>query len=399
MFIIIPFIVIFILPHTTLQTPSPLALSILPQGGSLTTLISFGSMPFLLYTNIDLTLNFTWLSSSRTETSLSQNKVHSSSITLFNDNYLSSTYEDEMRIINDLTKSKIALQTFRCNHLSEDIPRERDSMGLGRHFLQTQYSFTHQLYKHNYIDRLTFSFILNEYNATQRDGSNWLFFGTPPLTFLNPTTTPYMKCYVKPHLSNWSCDLYRIEFDNKHVQPYIHDNQIGYFQTYRYRILAPKVFMSYLSENVFGDYFSNHSCYFEDDDECNRKIVCRKEYEKWFDSMRFCFGEKSNKKCLRLPKDKMFVHYYKELMVLVIEENNVECGTDNVWMFGKYFMPLFNSTFSYEDDSVTFYSEENVVDALYDINTVYQRSIIQIITTVMLISTIWLCVIAYRKAI
>jgi hypothetical protein len=115
--------------------------------------------------------------------------------------------------------------------------------------------------------------------------------------------------------------------------------------------------------------------------------------------MRFCFGDdKSNKKCLRLPKEKMFVHYYKELMVLVIEENNVECGTDNIWMFGKYFMPLFNSTFSYEDDSVTFYSDVNVVDALYNTSSILKRNIIHIITAIMLISTItWLCGIAYRK--
>jgi hypothetical protein len=387
------------LPHASLQTPSPFALSILPQGGSLTTLISFGSMPFLLYTNIDLTLNFTWLSASRIETSFSKNKLHSSSLTLFNATYSSSTYKDEMRIINDLIKSKIALHSFHCNYLIDEIPRERDSMGLGHHFTQLQYSFTHQLYEHNYIDRLTFSFILNEYNTTQREGSDWLFFGTPPLTFLNAVTTPHMKCYVKPHASNWSCDLYRIEFDNQRVQPYTRVNQVGYFQTYKYRILAPKMFLNYLSENVFGDYFNNHTCYFDDDDKCNRKIICHKEYEQYFDAMRFCFGDdKSNQKCLRLPKDKMFVHYYKELMVLVIEENNVECGTDNIWMFGKYFMPLFNSTFSYEDDSVTFYSDVNVVDALYNTSSILKRNIIHIITAIMLISTItWLCGIAYRK--
>ena len=398
MFLIIPFLLVF-LPRTTFQAPSPFALSVLPQGGSLTTLISFGSMPFLLYTNIDLTLNFTWFSSSRTETSFSENRLRSSAITLFNADHLSSIYEDEMRITNDLTNSKTALKSFRCNHLPQEIPRERHSIGLGRHFLQTQYSFTHQLYERNYIDRLTFSFVLNEYNATQRDSSNWLFFGTPPLTFLNPKTTPSMKCYVKPHLSSWSCDLYRIEFDDKHVQPYTRDNQIGYFQTYKYRILAPKAFLTYLSENVFSGYFSNHSCYFEDDTECNRKLVCRKEYKEWFESMRFCFGEKDNKKCLRLPKDKMFVHYYKELMVLVVEENNVECGTENVWMFGKYFMPLFNSTFSYEDDSVTFYSEVNVVDSLYDVNVVPRRNILHIVATAMLLSTIWLCVIKRGKVI
>jgi hypothetical protein len=51
-------------------------------------------------------------------------------------------------------------------------------------------------------------------------------------------------------------------------------------------------------------------------------------------------------------------------MLFVIEENHINKDNDKLWLFGKYFMPFFNSTFSYDDDSVTFYSDNYVVEEL-----------------------------------
>ena len=47
---------------------------------------------------------------------------------------------------NNLNKSKIIMKNFRYYYLKNEIKSERDSIGLGRLFTNTQYSFTHQMF-------------------------------------------------------------------------------------------------------------------------------------------------------------------------------------------------------------------------------------------------------------
>ena len=357
MLLIFPVIISLIL-HDISTSPSPIASALLPQGGSEATLISIGSMTYLIYTNIDLSLNFTWISPYLANGFQSDKTVGTQIITLFGNEYKASICEEEMRMENNLNKSKIIMKNFRYYYLKNEIKSERDSIGLGRLFTNTQYSFTHQMFLNHYIDKLSFSFILNEYDNNDKD-HNYLFFGTPPLTFLDPQTTKSLKCNVKQELISWSCDLNKVEFPNTKIKPYVIANQIGYFQTYKYKILAPRKFIDYLYKHMFYDYFLNNTCHFNDDDNCNRKIICNKEYENNFNGIQFCFGEEST--CLLLPQDKLFSFYFRDHVAFVIEENFIDKETETKWLFGKYFMPLFNTTFSYEDNTITFYSNDNIV--------------------------------------
>ena len=110
---------------------------------------------------------------------------------------------------------------------------------------------------------------------------------------------------------------------------------------------------------MFYEYFLNNTCHFNDDDNYNRKIICNKEYENNFNAIQFCFGEEGT--CLLLPQDKLFTFYFRDQVSFVIEENFIDKETETKWLFGKYFMPLFNTTFSYEDNTITFYSNDNIV--------------------------------------
>ena len=315
-------------------------------------------MTYLIYTNIDLSLNFTWISPYLANGFQSNKTVGWETITLFGNEYRVSICEEEMRMENCLNKSKVIMSNFRYYYLKNEIKLERDSIGLGRSFTNTQYSFTHQMYLNRYIDRLSFSFVLNEYNNNDRE-NNYLFFGTPPLTFLNPQTTNSLTCSVIRDSVTWGCGLHKVEFRNSNIKPYAVENQMGYFQTYKYKVLAPRKFIDYLYRHMFYDYFLNNTCHFNDDDNYNRKIICKKECEGNFHTIQFCFGEEG--KCLLLPQNKLFQFYYRDYIALVIEENYVDKDTDTKWLFGKYFMPFFNTTFSYEDNTITFYSNDNIV--------------------------------------
>ena len=356
------FIHSFFLSLSSPPSPSPFALSILPQGSSESTTISLNNMSYYIYTNIDLTLNFTWLSPYLLRYQKSSNKISSNiTITLFNKVYSAELYQDQITMLNYINKTKINLPNFLYYYLTSEIRTEHDSIGLAHSFTNNQYSIVHQLYNNNYIDKRSFTFILNEYITPKLENSNFIFFGTPSLPYVTSLhNTKHLTCKVKQHLISWGCELNKIEFNSKHIQTYALANQIGYFQTYKYNIQAPIKFIEYLYMNMFYDYFKNGTCKYTDGNY--KKIICLNEYVGYFDSIRFCFGNEG--KCLLLRNDKLFVVYSTNYMLFVIEENHINKDNDKLWLFGKYFMPFFNSTFSYDDDSVTFYSDNYVVEEL-----------------------------------
>ena len=203
-----------------------------------------------------------------------------------------------------------------------------DSLGFGFNVINNSYSIVHSIYNEGYINSLSFGFIKD----TETKGV--LYFGDIPLSVnINMDLSHQIKCKVLH--SQWGCFLKKIIID-EYSQFYI--NEYVLFEVNTPFIYAPKRVM-----NEINDIMNNH------------EHVKLSHYK--YPSLQFVFdGNKvvvMNKNITNIKKNSNNMEF-----ILKCNENG------NYWIIGNVFITMFISSFNYTDNTITFYSQ-NEIPVLY----------------------------------
>ena len=215
-------------------------------------------------------------------------------------------------------------------------------------------SILHTLYKEKKISDLKFGFYF------------------PPSTPLNGTL--YIGGVDKNLIKNmqssqcrsndtfWGCQLHKVTFNNN--GSLVFGNTFAtFFQTEYHPIYCPIEFLDYLKENFLKDLFENNVCkYHVFGSSKYIQIRCQNlttVYSALPEYLNFDFGGN----LLRIPMLNLtysFTEIGKDYVVINMFYAERDVRNDQ-WNFGMNFFINYITLFDYEDKTVTFYSNENII--------------------------------------
>ena len=154
-------------------------------------------------------------------------------------------YETIECIDNFTFNSKIYINnlTFLTNRQDNVTQVKRDGFSFAYN-ISENHSITHQLYKNNISDYLSYTIFQNSIIG------GYIYFG-----IVKPVYLSFFKkgvCNMKKNLNYWNCYLRNIKINNSNINPFYYSNYAS-FQVNKKKMLVPKRFMNYLEENVFKD--------------------------------------------------------------------------------------------------------------------------------------------------
>lgn len=219
------------------------------------------------------------------------------------------------------------------------------------------FSLMHLLYKQNLIEHIIYAIEL-----VDNGGGNFYIGGISDRAI---KTKRKGECNVKE--KTWGCQLTEVFFssDTSYEIKSSFVNKKKYraiFQAGYKNIYAPKEFIDFINDKVFGDYIKSGLCFYTHSSFFNcMSIKCYNDTIIQLIPKYINFAFDNN--VYRVKMEELF-HYYKEdglgLVVYFDIVENLENEKD-LWIFGTVFLKHFTSVFDYENKKIMMYSENDVL--------------------------------------
>ncbi len=251
------------------------------------------------------------------------------------------TYETIECIDNFKFNSKIYINnlTFLTNKKENLIKIKRDGFTFAYN-ISENHSITHQLYKNNISDYLSYTIFQNSIIG------GYIYFGK-----IKPVYLSFFKkgiCDMNKNLNYWNCYLRNIKINNSNIYPFYYSDYAS-FQVNKRKMLVPKRFMNYLEENVFKDLFKRKKCKIVIKDK-KRYIYCD-EFTTITLLPRLIFDFGNFKKIFNFLN--LFVCYVNDICYSLFK--SFEYENNENWILTSSFIHHLFVSFDYEKKSVTIY--------------------------------------------
>lgn len=300
---------------------------------------------------LDMSIDFIWTSKNFYEPTKSEG-LHSLTD--------SSTYIDnelmECFIIKDIitlfptNSDTLDLRTFNFYLLYSNPKIKAQALGLGYSVNESRHScLIPWLKQRSFIDKRQFSFV------TKDQMGGFLIVGDIP-------DNEYQRykykqsCKVIEGHSTWGCSLSNIivDYPNRKKENY-DNNNYAYFNVKVEGIYIPKDFV-YNLKVIFREQIEKDNCNFDD----NQELYCKCDIVDVLPNFSFVFdGNIYQMKSSELMKQKILNKCI--LMIFQNKRNNRD-----KWTFGSIFMKKYLTTFSYDEKTITFNSENKFISFSLD---------------------------------
>ena len=250
-------------------------------------------------------------------------------------------YETIECIDNFTFNSKIYINnlTFLTNRQDNVTQVKRDGFTFAYN-ISENHSITHQLYKNNISDYLSYTIFQNSIIG------GYIYFG-----IVKPVYLSFFKkgvCNMKKNLNYWNCYLRNIKINNSNINPFYYSNYAS-FQVNKKKMLVPKRFMNYLEENVFKDLLKKKKCNITIKEK-KRYIYCD-EFTTITTLPRLIFDFGNFKKMVNFLN--LFVCYVNDICYSLFK--SFEYENEENWILTSSFIHHLLVSFDYKKKSVTIY--------------------------------------------
>lgn len=260
---------------------------------------------------------------------------------------------------------------------------EEDCISLKYKYKDEKFSIIHQLKKQNTIKSLSFG--LSKIDSIK----GYLFFGGIPNSEIERTKRKHIgKCKVNLQSDNWGCDLQYIIVNNKSELLFV-NKYPTFFDVLDSKIIIPNDFFTFLEKNFFSSLIN--------ESKCSKVIVSDKN---WIECLTKFLPEKMN--ITFIINNLLFNFNVHDLFTINEKKSFFNLIThskyENQWIFGNFFFEKYITLFDYENNDITFYSENpflkynnndiNSYDYFYQIIRLYIINTFIILTQILFLMII-----------
>lgn len=308
------------------------------------TRIEFTETGLVLFNSIDLKSNYTIVVVGTIKSNYDIVKetfiyVNNTEIKCFEGRTSISIY-DEKSVIKDYHYYLTNLDNYNL------INGKSIGFGFAFKFEDERFSLIHQLFSQGIIQKKAFG--IGEYN-TQSDYGSLYYGGIPEEETLNKQFKG--KCKVNSSYSTWSCNLKSVDIGGN---SYHTENDYMYFQTNSKFMIVPKRFLLFLNLTILNHY--NGNCFFREYGDAIITFKCINDIVYMLPNYTFVFDDYS----FSIPM-KEFFHFGDEISEsILLSDTKITEGKD-IWMFGNHFLSKYIKLFDYDDESITFYSDQYLI--------------------------------------
>ena len=251
------------------------------------------------------------------------------------------TYDTLECIDNFKFNSKIYVNnlTFLTNKQENLIKVKRDGFTFAYN-ISENHSITHQLYKNNISDYLSYTIFQNSLIG------GYIYFGNVKKVYLSFYKKGF--CIMNKKLNFWNCYLRYIKINNSNINPFYYSNYAS-FQVNKRKMLVPKRFMNYLEENIFKDLINRKKCNITIKNK-KRYIYCD-EFTTITLLPRLIFDFGNFKNVFNFLN--LFVCYINDICYSLFK--SFEYENEENWILTSSFIHHLLVSFDYEKKSVTIY--------------------------------------------
>ena len=259
------------------------------------------------------------------------------------------TYDTLECIDNFKFNSKIYVNnlTFLTNKQENLIKVKRDGFTFAYN-ISENHSITHQLYKNNISDYLSYTIFQNSLIG------GYIYFGNVKKVYLSFYKKGF--CNMNKKLNYWNCYLRYIKINNSNINPFYYSNYAS-FQVNKRKMLVPKRFMNYLEENIFKDLINRKKCNITIKNK-KRYIYCD-EFTTITLLPRLIFDFGNFKNVFNFLN--LFVCYINDICYSLFK--SFEYENEENWILTSSFIHHLLVSFDYEKKSVTIYGRNMHIES------------------------------------
>lgn len=281
---------------------------------------------------------------------------------------------------------KISIPNFSLYYLENFTELSHEGLALGRLFENETFSLIHQLYLNKYITKKGFGFSEEE----NESGKGVIYFGDLPQEVTMEKVKG--KIYVKDTNDNkWNTKVTKVLINQgkNDIIEYIPTFNKSYFDVNENTIYVPESFMFYLNETVFKHLIQDKYCTFSDRfDTKQYHFECSCSVIQSFPEITFVIDNIG----LTMKNYDLFEEAFGYCYFL-IESNYPEFG--DLWIFQTPLINKLTTFFDYDDNSISFYSNNRVtIFNILNSNSDYIKIIL--LTNTLLLCIIFLCLLIIK---
>lgn len=281
---------------------------------------------------------------------------------------------------------KISIPNFSLYYLENFTELSHEGLALGRLFENETFSLIHQLYLNKYITKKGFGFSEEE----NESGKGVIYFGNLPQEVTMEKVKG--KIYVKDTNDNkWNTKVTKVLINQgkNDIIEYIPTFNKSYFDVNENTIYVPESFMFYLNETVFKHLIQDKYCTFSDRfDTKQYHFECSCSVIQSFPEITFVIDNIG----LTMKNYDLFEEAFGYCYFL-IESNYPEFG--DLWIFQTPLINKLTTFFDYDDNSISFYSNNRVtIFNILNSNSDYIKIIL--LTNTLLLCIIFLCLLIIK---
>lgn len=335
-----------------------------------------GTPKMILFQSLDQEIDYFWtinhfwnINRSKTGKILHNTTIYFQ----FNNSFEAFTVEDTLHLNNS---NSINFE-FKYISSENDLISSLSSVGLPLQYKDNKYSLPHILKSNNLINHLAYSIITIK-------NSGILYLGGIPQGVIDNMQTG--SCKVNSHYSTWNCKLNQIFLQHNGNKLYYKNTQYSFFQAKSKTINVPLDYFMFLKENVFRPYLENKTC--SEINQETKYLLCKYDIIRYLPTITFVFDNIG----LSVPLQKLTEHYSNEKKLLIVNESN----QNSQWVFGFNFLLEFQTLFDYDNQKITFYSDNNI---LVFSEQIYRKILFLILTSILLAGVMFIIIIKYKGKI
>ena len=281
---------------------------------------------------------------------------------------------------------KISIPNFSLYYLENFTELSHEGLALGRLFENETFSLIHQLYLNKYITKKGFGFSEEE----NESGKGVIYFGDLPQEVTMEKVKG--KIYVKDTNDNkWNTKVTKVLINQgkNDIIEYIPTFNKSYFDVNENTIYVPESFMFYLNETVFKHLIQDKYCTFSDRfDTKQYHFECSCGVIQSFPEITFVIDNIG----LTMKNYDLFEEAFGYCYFL-LESNYPEFG--DLWIFQTPLINKLTTFFDYDDNSISFYSN-NRVTIFNILNSNSDDIKIILLTNTLLLCIIFLCLLIIK---
>ena len=321
--------------------------------GHLNVEIYIGEPSLVTTLEIDMGINYTWVSEFQYDIRNSHTKQHeiNTQLHFHNGKQLPTLFiKDKISLFQHKSStSNIIINNFTFYYIDSDLTRFPYFESIGFAFNNgNPPSLFSALNTNGYIQYNSFTFI----NEPSNDNKGILIIGDIPRYYAYQFPNTF-ECSINPTQTNWMCMVEEIATKHNTLRVFTE----GIFNVNEDVTLVPGYVIDYFRDEIFNDLIYNNVCFESNTFTKGRTISCKYDiYNDTFDEIEFPEFQITfnGGNVITFNEDNMFITGYgQRAFILLFCEN----PHSDVWLFGNKFITLFNIEFNYERQSIIFHSK------------------------------------------